>query len=237
MILIIYERLQYFSESRRERRLHCFPANSTVITDSGVIKPLSALERGEYVLTVSKRGQPLFRPVITFLHIDRKMKYTFFHICTLNNTCLTVSGDHLIFKLNGNFSVRENDSLNFVEVIFAKRIALGDYILVYSTNNMHFTPEIVVSIQPVISDGLFAPLTTEGSIVVDRVAASCYAGVYSDSLAHIITAPLRLLYKLFSSNFNVLSFYSNDGIHWYAALLLWLADLLDLLKLFSFIDG
>ena len=40
------------------------------------------------------------------------------------------------------------------------------------------------------STGEYIPLTAEGTIIVDRVLASCHAGCYHD-LAHLSTTPLQ----------------------------------------------
>ena len=43
--------------------------------------------------------------------------------------------------------------------------------------------------------GAYAPLTLEGTIIVDNALASCYAVIDDHRLAHTTLAPLRFLYQ------------------------------------------
>ena len=49
----------------------------------------------------------------------------------------------------------------------------------------------IISINYVTSEGLYAPLTRQGNIVVDSVVASCYALVNNHEMAHMSFAPIR----------------------------------------------
>ena len=49
--------------------------------------------------------------------------------------------------------------------------------------------------------GTYAPLTKEGSIIVDNVLASCY-GAYDNDLAHLAMTPMRMFPEIFNWIFN-----------------------------------
>ena len=51
-------------------------------------------------------------------------------------------------------------------------------------------------VQKTINEGLYAPLTLEGNILVDDVLASCYTTVSYEWVGHVVFAPLRLFHKL-----------------------------------------
>lgn len=61
---------------------------------------------------------------------------------------------------------------------------------VQADDTMMLIPEKVVSIQTRSIRGVYAPLTLEGTIVVDDVATSCYAFV-DHHLSHAVFSPLR----------------------------------------------
>lgn len=49
----------------------------------------------------------------------------------------------------------------------------------------------IVSVNYVSRDGIYAPLTRQGNIVVDSVLASCYAVISDHEMAHLSFAPVR----------------------------------------------
>ncbi|CAF4069593.1 unnamed protein product [Rotaria sp. Silwood1] len=76
--------------------------------------------------------------------------------------------------------------------------------------------ETVSNVSDVIKQGYIAPLTEEGTIIVNNVAASCYATINSHYAAHAVLAPMRWWYSLFG-----ISHKSNEaiGIHWFPKML------------------
>jgi len=79
--------------------------------------------------------------------------------------------------------------------------------------------------------GVYAPITERGTIVVDDVIVSCYAQFSSHSAAHLAMAPLRYFFHVdeFIGRWISSSLFADadlDGIHWYAALLSRVADVL-----------
>lgn len=92
----------------------------------------------------------------------------------------------------------------------------NDFLLVNVNNNLE--PQRVTEVRAVLSRGFIAPLTREGTVVVDSVAASCYALVNSQSLAHISFMPFRTM-KTISNWFSKptkLSESNQKGLNWYA---------------------
>ena len=53
----------------------------------------------------------------------------------------------------------------------------------------------VLSVGRVQKDGIFNPHTLQGDIVVDGVLTSTYTSAFSPTLAHVVLAPLRALYR------------------------------------------
>jgi len=92
----------------------------------------------------------------------------------------------------------------------------------------------VVDVRTSKGRGVFAPLTAEGTVVVNDVVVSCYAVVHSHSLAHMVYAPLRIahnlqlsLRRLWDNSLRQLVVFPSPlnsqktdeptvGVHWYA---------------------
>ena len=56
-------------------------------------------------------------------------------------------------------------------------------------------PALVTAIAAVRKEGLHNPHTLQGDIVVDGVLTSTYTAAFSPTLAHIVLAPLRAMYR------------------------------------------
>ncbi|CAF1176715.1 unnamed protein product [Adineta steineri] len=64
--------------------------------------------------------------------------------------------------------------------------------------------------------GYIAPLTQEGTLIVNNIVASCYATINNHYLAHAALAPMRWWYNLFGKE-NISN--KNNGIHWFPKML------------------
>ena len=85
--------------------------------------------------------------------------------------------------------------------------------------------DIVISTKAILKKGVYAPLTTEGTIVVDGIVASCYAVVDSQWIAQWSYAPFRIyasFMRLFRENVTATARSVSQrpvGVHWYANIL------------------
>ncbi|XP_065577708.1 sonic hedgehog protein-like isoform X2 [Artemia franciscana] len=128
-------------------------------------------------------------------------------------------GDLFVSKLQFHTLVAET---------FAKNVGKGDYLLVKNKVGklvLQLVTEVAFSVQT----GVYAPLTNTGTIIVNSVAASCYAVVDSHLIAHWAFFPLRW-YSNFNEAYSYILSYARlkdknsrtkfpEGIHWYAKLL------------------
>jgi hedgehog protein len=80
--------------------------------------------------------------------------------------------------------------------VMAKNIRVGMNIYVMDDNDMLIT-ETISNVIDVVKQGYIAPLTSEGTLIVNNVAASCYATINSHHAAHAVLAPMRWWYSLF----------------------------------------
>ncbi|KAH8381784.1 hypothetical protein KR009_000209 [Drosophila setifemur] len=218
------------SDSSISSHMHgCFTPESTALLESGQTKPLGELSIGDRVLSMSTNGQAVFSEVILFMDRNLEQMQNFVQLHTDGGAVLTVTPAHLVSVWQP-----EHQELTFV---FADRVEEHNQVLVRDAKTGELRPQKVIRVGSVRSKGVVAPLTREGTIVVNSVAASCYAVINSQSLAHWGLGPMRLLStmeawlpskdKLRSSATNPRTLDGaerQNGIHWYARALYKIKD-------------
>ncbi|XP_078053645.1 hedgehog signaling protein [Augochlora pura] len=221
----------------------CFPGRSLVRTEAGTSKRLDQVRLGDRIAALDSRGDIVYSEVIAFL--DRSLTETrqFVRLSTESGRVLTLTPAHLV-PVEGRSSM------------FAGRVQPGDKILVRDPadrQNLKKQEEDeeeakkvehrlrwdkVVESRLVLEKGVYAPLTTEGTLVVDDVVASCYAIIDNQEYAQLAFLP----YRVWSS---MKSFFARrlagedtrqsdvrqedartaqEGIHWYASFLYWVSS-------------
>jgi hypothetical protein len=146
--------------------------------------PLSSLQIGTKIRVINEENQISYSPIIAFLHRELDGHALYKRIQT-KSSVIELSNRHLIHHRQDGF-------------IWAEKIMKGDEILVVSSNHENETQwEAVIDITDVSKQGLLAPLTEQGTIIVNNVHASCYALVKSHKVAHFALAPYRVYHRLF----------------------------------------
>lgn len=201
----------------------CFPEDSTVTLESGEKRLLGDLRVGDRILTVNNAGILKYTPVILFLDRLPRAQGHFLRIRVQDGSHLTISPYHLIYRIsnhhfNSNSSISEWRS--WTRPVFAKDLEPGMLVLVQRDNSV--TVQNVTEILSVESRGAYAPLTAEGTILVDGVLSSCYAATEYEALAHAALIPARIWswLKQFLPANSYRAIPETEGIHWYADALL-----------------
>lgn len=165
----------------------CFSGTSTALTESGERRLLSELRLGERVLSMNSEGKPVYSEVLMFMDRDINQKREFVEIRTERGSKITVTPAHLLLStsLLSTQNVQRRQ-----KYVFADRIQEGDFLLVNINGSL--VPDRVRTVSATLSRGVYAPLTAEGTIVVDNVVASCYALIDSQLVAHLSFMPFRL---------------------------------------------
>lgn len=186
-----------FLESSSRRKLGgCFPGWAQVDTPTGRV-PLEHLQEGDYVRVLRPDGSLAFSPVLMFLHRDFKSHRVFLTLHTSSGVTLSLTPSHLVFLLRGDRAPKTptiSDVLTLGEVVLAGKVAAGDYLLVEDGKEVSL--QKMVDMSATWAEGVFAPLTAEGTILVEGVVASCYAVIDSQSMAHWAFLPVRVFYRL-----------------------------------------
>ncbi|KAL6260171.1 hypothetical protein P5V15_007705 [Pogonomyrmex californicus] len=210
----------------------CFPGKSLVRTEDGGTKRLDEVRLGERIAALDSRGDVVYSEVIAFLDRSPSERRQFIRLTTKSGRVLTLTPAHLV-PVEGRSSV------------FAASVQPGDRIIVSDhTGAVGVINEVdsqlrwdtVVETKLVLEEGVYAPLTMEGTLVVDDVVASCYAVVNSQSVAHYSFLPLRLWHSVASFFVQRLgepqqvarpsnasrtepTTGRGEGVHWYASML------------------
>ncbi|KOC59492.1 Sonic hedgehog protein A [Habropoda laboriosa] len=209
----------------------CFPGRSLVRTEDGSTKRLDQVQLGERIAALDSHGDIVYSEVIAFLDRSLTERRQFVQLTTESGRVLTLTPAHLV-PIEGRSS------------IFAGRVQPGDKILVRDPADdekklqHRLRWDKVVDNRLVLEEGIYAPLTTEGTVLIDDVVASCYAFVDSQELAHFAFLP----YRMWS---NVKTFFerrllgmedtryqdvrqearaAQEGILWYASFLYWVSS-------------
>lgn len=179
------------------------------------------MQIGEKVLSVNSDGETIFSEVLMFLDRVTNETREFVQIKTKSGAKLRVTPAHLLPV----WKPQQHET----KYLYADQVEEGDFLLVNVNNNLE--PQSVTEVRAVLARGFIAPLTREGTVVVNSIAASCYALVNSQSLAHISFMPFRTIKTIsnwFSSDRQQLQRRKDDskqnGIHWYAKTLYRIKD-------------
>uniref|UniRef100_A0A3B5M2J6 Hedgehog protein n=1 Tax=Xiphophorus couchianus TaxID=32473 RepID=A0A3B5M2J6_9TELE len=192
----------------------CFPGNASVTLEGGARKSMSALRPGDRILA-SANGGLVFSEVMTFLDRDPDTPRLFVSLRTTAGPQLALTAAHLLFVSGRNCSEGAVPATGRLRAAYAGAVRPGQCVLVAVGGVARLSRIVGVSVTT--NRGAFAPLTQQGTIIVDGVAASCYAAVDSHRLAHLAFAPLRLLHCWTGS-----AGCHGNGLHWYSRILLWL---------------
>jgi hypothetical protein len=147
---------------------------------------LASLNIGEQVRVINENGQVTYSSIIAFLHRDVNQHALYRRIRT-ETARIELSKRHLIHHRQKGF-------------IWAEQLNTGDEILVASSEHDKQTQwEEILEISDVHKQGLMAPLTEQGTIIINNIHASCYALVKSHRVAHAALAPYRIYHRLFGA--------------------------------------
>jgi hypothetical protein len=136
----------------------CFSSVATVEVKGKGLRNIKALNVGDMVLTPNG-----YEKVYTIDHRHETKATKFVQIFTELDKALELTSEHLIF-LNGR-----NDPVE------ARSIKIGDELVSFTGTKSRVVK--VTQVSSVTRDGLYNPITSSGTIVVDGIATSTYTAV------------------------------------------------------------
>ena len=141
----------------------CFSERATVQIQ-GHTDPVSIqdLKVGDHVLTAGNQ----YSPVYAFGHHNTQKEATFVQLETRTRT-LELTGDHLVY-LNGKANPVRADSIERGDVVRGQNAGMK-----------------VFGVQSVQREGVYAPLTPGGTVIVDGIVASSYVSLNPESKEYV----------------------------------------------------
>jgi uncharacterized protein YjbI with pentapeptide repeats len=155
----------------------CFPADATVLLESGEPRRMDALAVGDRVAV----GCGHFSPVYMFTHRLADEQSAFVALRTASGAQLRLTSGHFLY-VNGALAP-------------ASQVLVGDAVELASG-----AADVVVAVEAAVSAGLYNPQTLQGDVVVDGVRASTYTTAVAPAVAHAASAPLRWVFSRFGAS-------------------------------------
>ena len=203
----------------------CFPASAKVVASTG-IKSMEEVRPGDRLQAVASDGSLVFSEVLMFLDRSPKEVRRYVTIKTERGRTLTLTSTHLVYTGD-----RWCDELSCMRATYAGMVEAGQAVMV---KEKELEAQVVESVGTATEQGVFAPLTREGNLLVEGVLASSYAVIDSQRIAHASFAPVRWVVS-FSEGaqalWRTISLSENlprssgtesplpEGVHWYPRLL------------------
>ncbi|CAF1337152.1 unnamed protein product [Adineta steineri] len=186
----------------------CFSADSLVTLSNGKQKSIAHLQSGDALLAYNhKTKQITSTHLITMLDFQPHHFAIFKQVTTGTGRQLSLTSSHLL-------PTDEHD------YVMAKNLDIGMNIYVMNDDGVMIR-ETISNLTDVVKQGYMAPLTEEGTLIVNNVVVSCYATINSHYGAHMILAPMRWWYNLFGMSSDAMT-----GIHWFPKMLYEMANTL-----------
>jgi len=178
-------------------------------------KSIEDLRLGDNVLTL-KNSLPHFTPFLGWIHKENNSRTQFFTLKTKSQH-ITMTDKHVFFS-KSSFAQFEPDT------VFAVNVKLGNYVQVLDGDEQRW--EKVVAIDISMRSGIYTPLTTEGTILVD-ILASCYSDFTLQSVADFAFLPMKMFPGLLDDEVSQ----HEDGLRWYPRLLTQLGIMLNAVEI------
>eukprot|EP00929_Paragymnodinium_shiwhaense_P041032 TRINITY_DN2133_c0_g2_i1.p1 TRINITY_DN2133_c0_g2~~TRINITY_DN2133_c0_g2_i1.p1 ORF type:complete len:305 (+),score=43.13 TRINITY_DN2133_c0_g2_i1:48-917(+) len=158
------------TEEVRARRLgftyaDCFPASAQAVV-KGVGKTLMRhIRTGDQVLTGTSRGSLAFEPVLGHLHLAAE-QHTIFRRIFHRHGSFDASAGHLVFVVG-------QDGSSVSKAV--GDIFVGDILQHFDDGTGEQVRSETLAVSAYAAEGVYAPVTASGVLVVDGVSASNYA--------------------------------------------------------------
>jgi len=157
----------------------CFSSSSVVLLATGDTVRVPQLKPGDQITSATFSGDAVFSPFLGWLHRDDNLTATFVTITTASGNKISLTPLHLL-------AVTENVNKS-PGMRFANTVRVGDYLWSGGSGLTRVT-----AVTSRVLKGVYAPLTSTGTLLVDDLLASSYAHLANHEVAHLAFLPYRL---------------------------------------------
>jgi len=182
----------------------CFHGSDIVVTDQGKMTMTDLVaNKDARVLTKGADGQLEYSSVYYWIHAQSEVETEYITLSTESGHNLPITGKHLIYQ---------TDCKGNSETIFADKVQIGKCLQV--NDNGDLIESKVISKSKDMKKGVYAPITTNGNIIVNDVLASCFTNVENEAVQKIIYSYVSYGHSMLTSvlpNSFVDLFYSNQS--------------------------
>jgi len=155
----------------------CFHGDDTVTTNYGTMSVKDMLGKSDLqVLSQSADGSVVMAPVLSWLYADAERVMKFVEVTTATGNTLHLSSRHLIYQ---------TDCQGSRQTLFAEKLTTGQCLMVNAEGGQLVESKIV-GLETRMMKGAYAPVTTNGNIVVNDVLASCFTNHENEAAQMII---------------------------------------------------
>ncbi|CAF1119247.1 unnamed protein product [Didymodactylos carnosus] len=179
---------------------NCFSTSDAALSTYGYEIPIGDLKPGDSVLAIDHSQNIISSDIVAILHYENNSQALFYTITTELGNQFSVTSEHLIFIGNNRY-------------IQAKDLTLNNTLYILHDNALR--EEKIESINLKIKRGYSTPITSVGTMIVNKISSSCYSTVHSHQLAHYSLAPLRWIYNIKKQLKLINTNRIENGIHWY----------------------
>ena len=170
-----------------------------VYLEDGTKRKMSDLAIGDRVFTVDASGALAPSPVYLMPHAIPSGRFHFKRIVMSSNHTLTMTPDHYMLVADvglGSHTVHRR-------AVPAGQVKVGDRVWVMADGKgLSLTESTVTDVRDIFEEGLFAPFTLTGTIVVDGVVASVYTTMFGPEWTmHAFCGWVRAVWKTFPQLF------------------------------------
>ncbi|GMR33589.1 hypothetical protein PMAYCL1PPCAC_03784, partial [Pristionchus mayeri] len=153
----------------------CFSADMTVQVFGGITKRMDELVKTDWVLAASETEQLVYVPVEFWLHRVPAQEADFNEFETSNGRVIKLTDKHYIYKGDCSRVTDARVPYKFLPrvAVTADEVRAGDCLFTLGADKeMHEVR--VVRTAKVRQTGIYAPMTSNGRILVNGVHASCH---------------------------------------------------------------
>ncbi|PAV83740.1 hypothetical protein WR25_25121 [Diploscapter pachys] len=149
----------------------CFSSDTWLTTPSGK-KRIDEVEVGDFILTTNKT-HVYFAPILMWLHKEPEVNASFITVITEFGKALRLTDKHLMYMTECEDNYDEYIRFTPTKPVYADELRIGQCVIVIHKGR--FRQQKIESIFITQRKGIYAPLTSNGRLIVNDMLASCHS--------------------------------------------------------------